>query len=222
MIRFQILILLALAAIPGMNAEQLTVGSENLSVKPLFKEDFEGVVNRWRFDGRGRVWVENGRLQMDATGVESTAWFTEEMEGDVLITYQAHILDPVEAKNINLFLMATAPDGSDILKLYFTGSYPEYHKVPNYIWTFTGSHTRFRRDPGFVLLSEDKKTLPEPYKTYQLAVLIQDGLIRCFIDDRLVHSYRDPNPYRKGKLGFRTFHTRLWWDNLRVYSIVNQ
>lgn len=213
-------IVLVLSFAGPLAAEEVTLGGERLQVKLLHQEDFDGVVNRWRFDGRGRVWVEDGRLQMDATGVESTAWFTEDMEGDLLIAYEAHILDPVDAKNINLFFLATAPDGGDILKLYFTGSYPEYHKVPNYIWTVTGSHTRLRRDPGFELLSEDRKTLPEPYKTYQLGLTIQDGLIRCYIDHRLIHSHKDANPHKRGKLGFRTFHTRLWWDNLRVYRIV--
>jgi hypothetical protein len=220
LMRVLLTIVLTFIIVPVGFAEEVTIGGERLSVERLYEEDFEGVVNRWRFDGRGRVWVEDGRLQMDATAVESTAWFTEEMEGDLLITYQAHILDPVERNNINLFFLGTASDGGDVLKVYLTGSYPEYHKLPNYIWTFTWGHTRLRRDPGFQLLSEDKKTLPEPYTTYKLAVMIQRGLIRCFVNGRLIHSYQDPNPHRKGKLGFRTFHTRLWWDNLRVYRIL--
>jgi len=215
-----VLLLLILFLISAASGEEVTLGGECLQVEPLDQEDFEGVANRWRFDGRGRVWVENGRLHTDATGSESTAWFTGEMEGNLLITFQAHILEPVEANNINLIFLATAPGGGDVLKLYFTGSYSEYHKIPNYIWTFTGAHTRLRRDPGFQLLSEDKAIVPEPHKTYDLALTVQDGLVRCFVDHKPVHSYRDPKPHGKGKLAFRTFHTRLWWDNLRVYRLL--
>jgi hypothetical protein len=212
-------ILLTLFLAPGAFADEVAIGAERFQVELLHQEDFEGAANRWRFDGRGRAWVENGRLHTDATGVESTAWFTEELEGNLLIAYQAHVLAPVEAKNINLIFLAAARDGGDVLKLSFTGSYPEYHKIPNYIWTVTGGHTRLRRNPGFDMVSEDKKTLPEPFRTYNLAVAIQDGLIRCFIDGKLVHSWRDPNPHRSGKLAFRTFHTHLWWDNLRIYRL---
>lgn len=210
----------ALVLVPAVFAEEVTLGGERFKVELLHEEDFEGVANRWRFDGRGRVWVENGRLHTDATGVESTAWFAEEMEGDLLITFQAHILEPVAAKNINLIFLATAPDGGDVLKLYFTGSYPEYHKIPNYIWTFTGGHTRLRRNPGFDMVSEDKNTLPEPFRTYNMAVSVQGGLIRCFIDGEMLHSWRDPSPHRRGKLAFRTFQTHLWWDTLRIYRLL--
>ncbi len=211
----------ALLALGPGAAETLTVSNRTLQVQLLHEEDFEGVVDRWRFDGRGRQWIEDGRLQMSADGFECTAWFTEQMEGDLLITYQARILEPVDANNINVFILGMGPDGGDVLNVLLTGSYPEYHKLPNYIWTFTRSHTRLRKDPGFHLLSEDKKTLPVPNRTYQFAVTIDGGKIRCYIDDRLIHSYDDPNRHRTGKLAFRTFHTRLWWDNLRVYRIIS-
>ncbi len=205
--------------LPGAAAERVTVGGEDLEVKILHQEDFSGVADRWRYDGRGRVWVQDGRLQMEATGVESTAWFTGEMETPLLITYEAHILDPVEASNINLIFLASATDGRDVLKLPFTGSYSEYHKIPNYIWTITNTHTRLRRDPGFEVVSEDTKTLPEPHRTYRLALTVRDGAVRCYIDGRLIHSYKDPKPHVSGKLAFRAFHTRLWWDNLKIYRI---
>lgn len=220
MIKALLCLFLVLGAAQTMPAEQITLGGQHLMVKLLYHENFSGPAKRWRYDGRGRVWVENGRLQMDATGVESTAWFTKEVQGNLLITYQAHILPPVDANNINLIFLASAPNGGDVLKLYFSGRYSEYQDIPDYIWTITNTHTRLRRDPGFTIVSEDRKTLPEPNKTYQLAVTVWRGLIRCFIDGRLIHSYRDPHPHTKGKLAFRTWHTRLWWDNLSIYQLL--
>lgn len=209
----------------GVCAAQQTIllGGQSLVVKPLYQQDFNSVVNRWRYDGRGRVWVQNGRLQMDATGVESTAWFDQEMYGNLLITYEARILPPVDAKNINLIFMATGPDGSDISKMYFSGRYTEYQKIPNYIWTITDTHTRLRRNPGFAMVAESRNQndLPKANHTYKLAVALWNGTIRSYMDDRLVLTYRDPHPYTQGELAFRSWHTRLWWDNLRVYRILS-
>lgn len=214
------LCLLSLVAAGGMFAEELTVGEERFQVNLLHEEDFSGPADRWRYDGRGRVWIENERMQMDATGVESTAWFTEELTTPLVVTYEAQILDPVESKNINLIFLASGPDGGDVLRLPFTGSYPEYHEIPNYIWTVTAGHTRLRRNPGFQMVSEDTENLPEAHRTYKLTLVAEDGTIRCFIDGKPIHSYRDAQPHTNGKLGFRTFHTRLWWDNLKIYRLV--
>lgn len=213
-------LLVALFMIGPVFAEEVKIGGERFEVELLYEEDFNGVGNRWRFDGRGRAWLENGRLQMDADGFECTAWFSEEMEGDLIILYEAQILDPVEMNNINLFFMATGPDGGDILDVPLTGSYPEYHKLPNYIWTFTAAHTRLRRNPGFEIVSEDTETVPVPHKAHAFALTIREGKIRCYIDGQLIHAYDDPHAHRKGKLAFRTFRTRLWWDNLRIYRLV--
>jgi hypothetical protein len=187
--------------------------------KLLFEEDFEGVANRWRFDGRGRQWVEEGRLQMSADGFECTAWFTEELAGDIAILYEARILQPAGDRNINLIFLAAAAEGANVLHVPFTGAYNEYHKLPNYILTFTGTHSRLRRNPGFEMVAEDKNLLPEAGHTYKFAVTVRRGKVRCHIDGRLVHSYNDPKPHTKGRLAFRTYRTRLWWDNLKVHRL---
>jgi len=31
--------------------------------------------------------------------------------------------------------------------------------------------------------------------------------------------YYDPRPLRSGKIGLRTWNTKLWWNNIRVYSL---
>jgi hypothetical protein len=101
----------------------------------------------------------------------------------------------------------------------FSGLYSEYHRLPNYIWTLTSTHTRLRRNPGFELLSEDRSTVTEPDRTYRLALTVERGRIRCYLDGRLIHDATDPDAHRRGKLAFRTYQTRLWWDNLRIYRI---
>jgi hypothetical protein len=214
------LMLGVLAFVVPAATEKLTVGGQDLMGQLLYKEDFSSGMNRWRVEGRGRVWVEDGRLQMDASGKESTAWFKPDMSGNLYIRYEAQVLDPVDANNINFFFLATAPGGGDVLKLPFSGAYTEYHKVPNYIMTFTDGYTRFRRDPGFNLVSERTDIRADAHVLYTIEVLAIDNSIRCFINGAEAHSYDDPNRYRSGKLAFRSWHTRLWWDNLRVYEIL--
>lgn len=215
-------LLLALAILPAAMAEEVVLGGERLAVAPLHHDDFSGGMEQWRTEGRGRVWVEDGRLQMDASKTESTAWFTRDVEGDILIRYDARILDPVDANNINLFFAATTADGGDVLQIPFTGAYDEYHGIPNYIMTFTDDYTRLRRDPGFRIVSENRRIGAQAHTSYQIAVMMHQGEIRCFINGQMVHSYRDPQPHRKGKVGFRSWHTRLWWDNLRIDQIVRR
>lgn len=213
--------MLAFCCAAAALGEELVLGDRRLAVELLHQEDFEGPLRRWRFDGRGRIWAEDGRLQMDAGQFESTAWFTEEMEGDIAVTWEAHVLSPGGARNINLIFLATAADGGDVLTVPFTGQYSEYHRLPNYIWTLTSTHTRLRRNPGFQLLSEDLSTVTESQRTYRLALTIEGGRIHCYVDGRLIHDATDANPHPKGKLAFRTYRTRLWWDNLRVYRIAS-
>jgi hypothetical protein len=211
--------ILAFCCAAAASGEELAVGDRRLAVQLLHQEDFEGPLRRWRFDGRGRAWAEEGRLQMDAGRFEVTAWFTEEMEGDIAVTWEAQVVSAGGARNINLFFFARAADGGDVLSVPLTGQYSEYHRLPNYIWTLTSTHTRLRRNPGFRLLSEDTAVVVESNHTYQLALTAEQGRIRCYLDGRLIHDATDAAPHRKGKLAFRTFQTRLWWDNLRIYRI---
>ena len=199
--------------------QNLTIGSFELMTDLIYEEDFSSAPKKWKSEGRGSIWTEEGRLQMDATGVEMTAWCPFEMAGDLLITFQAFIMDPPDANNINFFFMATGADGADISKMDLSGAYKEYHDLPNYIMTFTSGYTRLRRNPGFNLVSENQQVKALSRIQYELAVLLQGDQIRCFINDIPVHSFRDESRHRKGRVGFRTWHTRLWWDNLKVYRV---
>jgi hypothetical protein len=213
------LVLLSFAQLRA--AEDLTVGTFEVKADLVYQEDFSSDPKKWKSEGRGKVWAENGRLQMDATGVEMTAWCPYEMSGDLLITYEALILDPSDANNINFFFMATGTEGQDVRKLRLSGAYKEYHQLPNYIMTFTAGYTRLRRNPGFNLVSENTEVKALAQTEYELAILIQGNRIRCFINDIPVHVYTEETPLRKGRVAFRSWHTRLWWDNLKIYRVLH-
>jgi len=201
-------------------AEDLAVGTFELKADLIYQEDFSTALKNWKSEGRGKVWTEEGRLQMDATGVEMTSWCPFEMAGDLLVTYEAFILDPPDANNINFFFMAAGPEGEDIRRLELSGTYKEYHQLPNYIMTFTTGYTRLRRNPGFNLVSEKTQIKALAETEYQLAILITGNTIRCFINDIPVHAYTDDSRLQNGRVAFRSWHTRLWWDNLKVYQVL--
>lgn len=202
------------------SAEDLTLGTFGLQVDLLYREEFSSDPKGWKTEGRGKVWVEDGRLVMDASHVEGTTWCPFEIEGDILITYTAYVLNPPDANNINLFFMATAADGTDVFKVDLSGTYKEYHQLPNYIMTFTSGYTRLRRNPGFNLVSENRTVKALTENEYQVAILLEGNMIRCFINDIPVHSCRDDSRYRKGRIAFRSWHTTLWWDDLKVYRVL--
>ena len=201
-------------------AERVTIGDLDLEVDLLHHEDFSADIRKWKIEGRGKVAVENGRLRMDASEVESTAWCPHEIEGDLLITFEAFVLEPPDANNINVFFLATGPGGSSVLDLELSGAYKEYHVLPNYIMTFTSGYSRLRRNPGFNLVSENTDVKALSSTEYQIAILARGDQIRCFINNIPVHSYRDEERHQKGRIAFRSWHTRLWWDNLKLYQVL--
>jgi len=204
-----------------VGAENLMVGSFEVNADLLYSEDFASDVKDWKTEGRGKMWVAEGRLVMDASGVEITAWCPFEAKGDLLITYQAGVLEPEDANNIDLFFLAAGSDGRDIRKLNLSGAYEEYQELPGYIMTFTDGYTQLRRDPDFQLVSENRTVQVRAGFEYHLAILLIGDQIRCFINDVPVHAYTDQNRHRVGRIALRSRHTRLWWDNLKVFRVLS-
>lgn len=157
---------------------------------------------------------------MDALDVEMTAWCPHEMNGNLLITFQAYVLAPEDANNINLLFMATGAEGEDVMRLDLSGAYKEYHQLSNYIMTFTSGYTRLRRNPGFNLVSENTAVKALAETEYEIAILLSENQIRCFINNIPVHAYSDEARHMRGRAALRTWHTRLWWDNFKVYRIL--
>ena len=205
----------------SLAAETIVLGDLDLNVDLLHHEDFSSGLGKWKIEGRGKVAVDNGRLRMDASQVESTAWFPHEVEGDILITFEAFVLEPPDANNINVFFLAAAPDGGSVLDLELSGAYKEYHLLPNYIMTFTSGYTRLRRNPGFNLVSENTAVKALSSTGYEVAILVRGERIRCFINNIPVHSYKDEDRHQRGRIAFRSWHTRLWWDNLKLYRVLD-
>jgi len=232
---FFIALLLAL----GISCHQFsTVPTE----KVFFHENFDSSVDSsilpasfWH-EGSNAVRIENGHLRADANldnnGEDydvSTVWLNKTFTGDLRVEFDAHVLaSDGDKNNINFFFLFSDPSGAPLSQTKdgrTDGKYGKYHKLNGYIFTFLANGNpdkarfRFRDDPGFNLLQENFAYECKQHKTYHITITKQDNRITYAVDGTVYLDTIDDavNPeHTSGILGFRTWHTDLWWDNLKV------
>jgi hypothetical protein len=173
---------------------------------------------RWVIEGQAELRATGGKLIANAE--TATLWWRTPLPKNVLVEMEAGVDAPAErnAANLNLFLHARELDGRPYA-FGRSGEYADYHKIPNYIVTFTGGTqpgwSRLRRDPGFNLLSEEKSTRAEVGRSYRMRVAVADGHIRYWLDGRLIHEAHDSDALPGGHFALRTWRSRVWWRNIR-------
>lgn len=210
----------------------------------LFFEDFNRYQGKselpaqWWYEGSKAVCIENGHLRIDANPDNSgenypvsTVWLNKVFSGDLRIEFDAHVLaSEPNANNINLFLLYSDPSGKPLQQTKQTradGRYRKYHNLNGYIITYLVNNSpkaRFRlRDcPGFNLISENYDYECKKGKTYHIVVTKLGNRITYAVDGFVFLDMTDnvKNPeHKRGHIGFRTFKTELWWDNLKVTKI---
>ena len=110
----------------------------------------------------------------------------------------------------SLNIARTRSDGKTSEITYLTNSEPRWR-------------IRFRKNPGFKLLSETYSDRPTTQGVRQRVSYVFDrgGGMSLYVDGKLLHSDRDPGtPYRSGYHGFRTWNSVLKLSNFRVYGIL--
>ena len=206
------------------------IDGETWEVTELAHERFENDRwrERWKLEGNATLKVNEGRLAIvtsEQAGQEpaATLWWAETLPFDVLIELTAGVDEPGEnnAANLNLILHAREVDGP--YRFGRSGRYPEYQAIPNYIVTLTGGFqegwSRVRRNPGFVQLSEERSTRSEVGRTYRIRLLLTGGRLRYWLDGRLIHDVRDPNPLAGGHFALRTWRSRTWWSDIFIARV---
>jgi hypothetical protein len=231
---------LLLVLIPSCNQLQLAS-----TPKILFQEDFDAYadsselpVGFWN-EGSKAVRIENGRLRADANldknGEDygtSTIWLDKTFAGDICVEFDAHVLaSEGEKNNINFFFLFTDPSGMPLRQTKSEradGQYGKYQKLNGYVFTFLANGNpdkarfRMRDDPGFHLLQEKFTYECKQNKTYHIAITKKGNRITYAVDSTIYLDEVDDtaNPeHKSGIIGFRTWHTDLWWDNLKVTEI---
>ena len=213
--------------------------------KVLFQEDFNSYDDRstlppgfWH-EGSSAVRIEEKHLRADANldnnGEDydaSTIWLNKTFTGDLRVEFDAHVLvSEGDKNNINFFFLFSDPSGASLLQTKderADGKYGKYHTLNGYVFTFLANGNpekarfRFRDDPGFNLLQENFAYECRQNKTYHITITKQDKRITYAVDGTVYLDTIDDaaNPeHTSGIIGFRTWHTDLWWDNLKVTGL---
>jgi hypothetical protein len=107
------------------------------------------------------------------------------------------------------------------------GMYIHYHNLNGYIFTFLKApddkdHARFRlrRCPGFEVIDEDFAYQNHKGKTYHIAITKQGNKLTYAVDGKVYLQAVDKKyNWSKGLMGFRTYQTVVWFDNLEVVRL---
>jgi len=204
--------------------DKVCLGDDVYKVRWLAHETFdeEESLLRWFVEGNSDVKINQGRLWVQNPNPEkpnvATIWYCPELPADLIVRFRAQAVPPVEnnASNLNIFLHARELNGS-LVCFGRSGQYKDYHDFLNYIITFVGGYrpgwSRLRRNPGFHLLHESD-IRSEVDQEYSVAATIWKGRLRYYINNKLVHDIRDPQPLPGGRFAIRTWSTNAWWDDV--------
>lgn len=214
--------------------------------KVVIDEDFSRGMDNWWSEGCERVWVEDGRLYIQAEGQDNeggsgTVWCRTPHPANFMLEYDAHVVSSSQqVNNINIFFCFNGPGGTDLFATRGereTGRYRLYHELPGYIVTFLrdevgegGRHPdgsakgrhRMRREPGFQLVQELFDKHCEAGNTYHLRVTKKGGQLTFEVDGEKRLEWTDANPWGEGHIGLRTFRTLLWWNNIRLTELIEE
>jgi hypothetical protein len=228
-------------------ADQAVAGPQSAPVngKLLYSENFNSDKNGtlppgWWTEGGQAVYVENGHLRVNADpallkgpGYVATVWLKKEFSGDIQIQFDAHVISStIDTNNINFFLYFTDPDKGKTLygtrNLRLDGLYGRYFGLNGYIFTFLrppGAKTdtaRFRlhRCPGFELIAEKFASHSRVGETYHITITKRGKELTFAVDGKVyLRATDDKYNWSKGYIGFRTFQTDLWFDNLQIRQL---
>jgi len=216
---------------------------KNVKWKPVYQQDFDNKEvfdSDFWYEGTSKVGIneEEGYLytdcNMDGNGetfTTSTIWLNKVFEGDIRFEFDAHVLKSEGDKNnMNFFLFYSNPGEKSLPETQpdrNSGNYSYYHSLNGYIFTYIANgqtipaRIRLRDNPGFHLLAETYAYEAQQNKTYHIRIEKIGSKLSFSVDGKTYLAATDTNEvseHQKGYIGFRTWKTELWWDNLVVYQ----
>lgn len=200
------------------NRKEFRIGGETVKAELLWQADFQPS-DQWLIESQGGTHeFADGKLHVDCVDQRGwTMWPRQEFPEDVLVDYAGTCYPPSTGRNFNLFLAARYDDGTPMEQVERTGWYQEYQQFTNYIFTLTHNHTRMRRDPGFVEISELMLGSIDDHR-YSIQVVKRGGRLQAVVDGVLIHDVVDPQPHGAGWVGLRTWNTKITYDHWAIYQ----
>lgn len=206
-----------------------TVKNEKIIYTENFKNNFSNWKVEFEVPEKSEMKIVDGKLDVSSSK-GATVWFKNRLSGNIMIIYDVTVVDAGglndRVSDMNTFWMATDPvQPKKIIER--DGKFSSYDNLSLY-YAGVGGHnnkfTRFRKyhsDGNKPVLQEysDAAHLLTGNKEYQVKIIVQNGLIRYFIDDELYWELKDESPYTEGYFGFRTTISHQQFDNFMVFEI---
>lgn len=179
------------------------------------------------------ITFEDNKMEI-ITSKGITIWFKEKLEGDVVIEYDATVIDNNgkydRVSDLNCFWMFSNPkqtDGDiDLEDNDRNGMFQNYHSLQGYYVGLGGhnnSKTRFRRyngDPNRPLDPEhdftDSKYLITPNKRYHIKLIAVGNTVQYWRDEQLIYNIDDSDRFTKGWFGIRTVTNHLIVEDVKI------
>jgi len=176
--------------------------------------------------------IRDGRLHVNAdTGQfrQATIWLDRVFSGDLRVEYDVCVVASSDvANNMNFFFLYSDPSGRPLRESRqdrADGRYTRYHDLNGYIFTNVAdgnevpARLRFRDCPGFHLAAENRAYENRRARVYHIAIEKRANRFTYTVDGHVLLDTVDDHfspLHDQGLIGFRTWHTELWWDNLVV------
>jgi hypothetical protein len=214
----------------GTATQSLKIAGDQYEFTTLDKQTFNGQKGDdwqkdWSLDGGkfgdNDVTVTGGKLKLtdldNDGGRRITLWYKKKLPKNYLVRYQVTAkkgtTDAALIHWSHMSLNGKSPIGK------FDGTYKPYKGIDGYFATFTPTHGRLRKNPGFNLIWENTSLNTGNKKSYEVVFAVNDGKVRQYIDGKLQHRANDPKPIDAGWFALRTLNTVGKWDNIEFGEI---
>ena len=215
----------------------IEIDGKHVQCELIAEDGFESGLDRWIVEQRpgGSVSLIDGKMDIDDLS-GCTAWFREKFKGNIMIEYEASVIDSGGANDrvsdLNCFWMAkdfNHPEDFFANSEMRNGKFQNYHDMQLY-YVGLGGHdntkTRFRRYAG----GGERPVLPEhdlsdqiyliqANKVNMIRLVVYNTHIQYYFNGMLVFDVEDPDPYSEGYFGIRTYKNHMTVDNLKVYAL---
>jgi len=203
----------------------------------IASDDFTTGLEQWKveLESGGSVTGRSRALEINVPA-GCTVWFLRPLEGPVLITYEATVVDTGgpndRVSDLNCFWMATdARNPENLLAVPRSGAFADYDELRCYYVGVGGNGnttTRFRRYIGErghrPLLPQHDLSAGEfllaPNRAQRIQLIAAGRSVGFYRDGRRLFSFDDPEPYVRGWFGFRTVHSHLRIRGFKVFRLL--
>ena len=220
--------------------KKLTINDTlKVRTKLIHSEDFDGDLSKWVKEiepsDSSSVSIKNGKLDINvAKGC--SVWFTEKMEGGILIEFDAIMVEDGgvndNVQDLNAYWMAKDPENPDDIfkqsearggiyrnyfpmELYYVGL-GETHNERSILRRYLGTGKRpFLPEHKL----EERKYLLTGNELNHIRIISFGNVIKYYRNGELYFTFDDPNPLTSGYFCFRTVENHMTIDNFRVYKL---